>query len=55
VRRTFEPINDQFLLAGLRGPFLLDQGRPDEVIPLLVDWVKSDILLLRLAPGGGRH
>src|SRR6267154_1333606 len=36
----FEPINDQFLLAAY-ADFLLDQGRPDEVIPLLVDWVKS--------------
>src|SRR5215831_11076721 len=44
----FEPINDQFLL-GAYSDFLLDQGRPDEVIPLLVDWFKSDILLLRLA------
>jgi hypothetical protein len=44
----FEPINDQFLLAAY-ADFLLDQGRPEEVIPLLVDWVKSDILLLRLA------
>jgi len=43
-----EPINDQFLLAAY-ADFLLDQGRPDEVIPLLVDWGKSDILLLRLA------
>jgi len=44
----FEPINDQFLL-GAYSDFLLDQGRPDEVIPLLVDWFRSDILLLRLA------
>ena len=44
----FEPINDQFLLAAY-ADFLLDQGRPDEVVPLLVDWVRSDILLLRLA------
>ena len=44
----FEPINDQFLLAAY-ADFLLDQARPEEVIPLLVDWVKSDILLLRLA------
>jgi predicted Zn-dependent protease len=44
----FEPINDQFLLAAY-ADFLLDQGRPDEVIPLLIDWVRSDILLLRLA------
>ncbi|HTQ75508.1 MAG TPA: hypothetical protein VMI74_14590 [Burkholderiales bacterium] len=43
-----EPINDQFLL-GAYSDFLLDQGRPGEVIPLLVDWLKSDILLLRLA------
>lgn len=43
-----EPINDQFLLAAY-ADFLLDQGRPDEVVPLLVDWVRSDILLLRLA------
>jgi hypothetical protein len=44
----FEPINDQFLLAAY-ADFLLDQGRPDEVVPLLVDWTRSDILLLRLA------
>jgi Tfp pilus assembly protein PilF len=43
-----EPINDQFLL-GAYADFLLDQGRPDEAMPLLVDWVRSDILLLRLA------
>ena len=44
----FEPVNDQFLL-GAYSDFLLDQGRPDEVVPLLVDWFRSDILLLRLA------
>jgi len=44
----FEPINDQFLLAAY-ADFLLDQGRPDEIVPLLVDWTRSDILLLRLA------
>jgi hypothetical protein len=44
----FEPVNDQFLL-GAYADFLLDQGRPDEVIPLLVDWTRSDILILRLA------
>jgi hypothetical protein len=44
----FEPINDQFLLAAY-ADFLLDQGRPDEVVPLLVDWTRSDILILRLA------
>ncbi len=42
------PINDQFLLAAY-ADFLLDQGRADEVVPLLIDWVRSDILLLRLA------
>src|SRR5580765_367878 len=45
----FEPINDQFLLAAY-ADFLLDQGRPDAVIPLLVEWFRSDILRLRLAP-----
>ena len=57
-----EPINDQFLL-GAYSDFLLDQGRPGEVIPLLADWFKSDILLLRLAiaekalkaPKAGEH
>jgi hypothetical protein len=44
----FEPVNDQFLL-GAYADFLLDQGRPGEVVPLLVDWTRSDILLLRLA------
>ena len=43
-----EPVNDQFLLAAY-ADFLLDQGRPEQALPLLVDWVKSDILLLRLA------
>jgi hypothetical protein len=43
-----EPVNDQFLL-GAYSDFLLDQGRPDEVVPLLIDWFRSDILLLRLA------
>jgi predicted Zn-dependent protease len=43
-----EPVNDQFLL-GAYSDFLLDQGRLDEVVPLLVDWFRSDILLLRLA------
>jgi hypothetical protein len=57
-----EPINDQFLLAAY-ADFLLDQGRPDEVVPLLAEWVRSDILLLRLAlaekalkaPKAGEH
>jgi hypothetical protein len=41
-------VNDQFLLAGY-ADFLLDQGRPTEVIALLQDWPRSDVLLLRLA------
>ena len=41
-------VRDQFLLAAW-ADFLLDQGRPAEVVPLLRDWVRSDILLLRLA------
>jgi len=41
-------VRDQFLL-GAWSDFLLDSGRPAEVIPLLKDWVRSDILLLRLA------
>jgi len=41
-------VRDQFLLAAY-ADFLLDQGRPAEVIALLRDWVRSDILLLRLA------
>jgi predicted Zn-dependent protease len=40
-------VRDQFLLAAY-ADFLLDQGRPAEVIALLRDWVRSDILLLRL-------
>lgn len=41
-------VHDQFLLAAW-ADFLLDQGRPAEAIPLLREWVRSDILLLRLA------
>ena len=41
-------VRDQFLLAAW-ADFLLDQGRPAEVVALLRDWVRSDILLLRLA------
>jgi Tfp pilus assembly protein PilF len=41
-------VRDQFLLAAY-ADFLLDQGRPAEVIALLREWVRSDILLLRLA------
>ena len=41
-------VNDNFLLAAL-ADFLLEQGRPAEVVPLLRDWSRSDTLLLRLA------
>jgi tetratricopeptide (TPR) repeat protein len=41
-------LTDQFLL-GSYADFLLDRKRPAEVITLLVDWERSDILLLRLA------
>ncbi len=41
-------VRDQFLLAAW-SDFLLDQGRPAEVVPVLRDWVRSDVLLLRLA------
>lgn len=39
---------DNFLLAEY-ADFLLEHGRPAEVVPLLKDWVRSDTLLLRLA------
>jgi Tfp pilus assembly protein PilF len=41
-------ISDNFLLAAY-ADFLLEQGRPKEVVALLQDWVRSDTLLLRLA------
>ncbi len=41
-------VRDQFLLAAW-ADFLLDQNRPAEVVTLLKDWIRSDILLLRLA------
>ena len=41
-------ITDQFLL-GSYADFLLFQKRPKEVLILLADWERSDILLLRLA------
>lgn len=41
-------VTDNFLLAAY-ADFLLEQGRPKEVVPLLQDWVRSDTLLLRLA------
>jgi hypothetical protein len=41
-------VTDQFLL-GAYADFLLARQRPAEVITLLADWERSDILLLRLA------
>jgi hypothetical protein len=41
-------VTDGFILAAY-ADFLLDHGRPAEVVPLLKDWERSDILLLRLA------
>ncbi len=41
-------ITDQFLL-GSYADFLLFKNRPREVLTLLADWERSDILLLRLA------
>ena len=42
---------DQFLLAAY-ADFLLMQKRPAEVMKLLADWERSDVLLLRLAFAG---
>jgi len=44
-------VTDQFLL-GAYTDFLLQQRRPQEVMVLLKDWERSDILLLRLALAG---
>lgn len=44
-------LTDQFLL-GAYADFLLARKRPAEVIKLLADWERSDILLLRLALAG---
>lgn len=44
-------VTDQFLL-GAYADFLLARQRPGEVISLLADWERSDILLLRLALAG---
>lgn len=44
-------VTDQFLL-GAYADFLLLQKRPAEVVTLLADWERSDILLLRLALAG---
>lgn len=41
-------VTDNFLLAAF-ADFLLDQGRPAEVVAMLKDWARSDTLLLRLA------
>ena len=40
-------VTDGFILAAY-ADFLLDRDRPDEVVPMLKDWERSDILLLRL-------
>ncbi|MGP1679639.1 MAG: hypothetical protein ACTS6J_21110 [Burkholderiales bacterium] len=50
-------------ILGAYADFLLDHGRPADVVPLLRDWERSDILLLRLAlaeqaarlPGAAAH
>ena len=44
-------ITDQFLLAAY-ADFMLENGRPAEVVKLLAEWERSDILLLRLALAG---
>ncbi|HSH89224.1 MAG TPA: hypothetical protein VK996_04515 [Ramlibacter sp.] len=44
-------VTDQFLL-GAYADFLLLRKRPAEVMALLADWERSDILLLRLALAG---
>ena len=44
-------VTDQFLL-GAYADFLLARQRPAEVLTLLIDWERSDILLLRLALAG---
>ena len=44
-------ITDQFLL-GAYADFLLLRQRPAEVLKLLADWERSDVLLLRLALAG---
>jgi hypothetical protein len=44
-------ITDQFLL-GAYADFLIANKRPAEVLKLLADWERSDVLLLRLALAG---
>ncbi len=41
-------VTDGFILAAY-ADFLLDHNRPAEVVPMLKDWERSDVLLLRLA------
>jgi hypothetical protein len=41
-------VTDQFLLAAY-ADFMLDGGRGAEVLVMLKDWTRSDVLLLRLA------
>jgi Tfp pilus assembly protein PilF len=41
-------LTDNFLLAAY-ADFLLERGRPQQVVALLRDWTRSDTLLLRLA------
>jgi hypothetical protein len=41
-------VDDNFLLAA-DADFLLERGRPKEVVTLLRSWARSDTLLLRLA------
>jgi len=55
-------VTDGFILAAY-ADFLLDRGRAADVLPLLKDWERSDVLLLRLAlaeqaaklPGAAAH
>jgi len=55
-------VTDGFILAAY-ADLLLDHDRPAEVVPMLRDWERSDILLLRLAlaehaaklPGAAAH
>lgn len=44
-------LTSQYLLANY-ADFLLDEGRPAEVLVLLRDWTRSDVLLLRLTLAG---
>lgn len=44
-------VTSQFLLANY-GDFLIDGGRYAEAVALLRDWVRSDVLLLRLTLAG---